>query len=164
LKEETMPRSATHRWSWPLLALALAAVPAGAAIEAADLNVSRNLSQGDWLRLRLETLGLKLSYPAYRIHLELKPEGVYFTFSASSGMAQHLEEAGRGEAERVMAYHARGIREQVGQLIQEEFPELWPRYRAEEDFRGQFLAPGEDWEAPPSPLAEWREDRLILGR
>lgn len=159
-----MPRSATRCWSWILFAAVLA-VPAGAAIEAADLNLNRSLSQGDWLRLRLEILGLSLSYPAYRIHLELKPEeGIYFTFSASSGMAQHLEEAGRGELERVLAYHARGIRDKVSELIQEEFPELWPRYRAEDDFGGQFLVPGEDWEDPPRPLAEWRQDRLKLTR
>ena len=114
-----MPRSATRLWLWIVLAGALVAAPAGAAIEAADLNLTRSVSQGDWLRLRLEMLGLNLSYPAYRIHLELKPEGVFFTFSASSGMAQHLEEAGRGEAERVLAYHARGIRQQVSQLIQD---------------------------------------------
>lgn len=155
-----MPRSATHLWLW----IILAAAPAGAAIEAADLNLTRSVSQGDWLRLRLEILGLNLSYPAYRIHLELKAEEVFFTFSASSGMAQHLEEAGRGEAERVLAYHARGIRQQVSQLIQDEFPELWPRFSAEEDFRGQFLAPGEDWEDPPGPLAEWAGDRLTLSK
>lgn len=159
-----MPRSAPRLWLWIWFAAVLTALPAGAAIEAADLNLTRSVSQGDWLRLRLEMLGLNLSYPAYRIHLELKPEGVFFIFNASSGMAKHLDEAGLGETERVLAYHARGIRQQVSQLIQDEFPELWPRFSAEEDFRGQFLAPGEEWEDPPSPLAEWRGDRLTLSR
>lgn len=159
-----MTRSTIHLLSWVLLASSLAALPAGAEIERADLNLTRTLTQGDWLRLRLEILGLNLSYPAYRIHLELKPEGVFFIFSASSGMVQHLDEAGRGETERVLAYHARGIRQQVSQLIQEEFPELWPRFSAEEDFRGQFTAPGEEWEDPPRELAEWKGDRLTLNK
>jgi hypothetical protein len=160
-----MPRHFPRPHTWLLVAAALAAaLPAAATIESADLKVSRSVSEGDWLRLRLEVLGLNLSYPAYRIHLELKPEGVVFAFSASSGMAEHLEEAGRGETERVLAYHARGIREQVNQLIQQEFPELWPRFSAEEDFRGSFLAPGEEWEDPPKALAEWRLDRLTLSR
>ncbi|MSR81551.1 MAG: hypothetical protein EXS58_01290 [Candidatus Latescibacteria bacterium] len=146
--------------SWMLLVGSFAALPATAEIERADLNLSRTVTQGDWLRLRLEMLGLNLSYPAYRIHLELKPEGVYFTFSASSGMVQHLDEAGRGETERVLAYHARGMRQQVSQLIQDEFPELWPRFNAEDDFRGQFMAPGEEWEDPPRQLGEWNRDRF----
>ncbi|MBM3279996.1 MAG: hypothetical protein FJY95_18265 [Candidatus Handelsmanbacteria bacterium] len=158
-----MPRSTLRPWRWFLAGL-LAAAPAQAGIEAADLNLTRTISQGDWLRLRLDLLGLNLSYPAYRIYLELKPEGVAFTFSASSGMAQHLEEAGRSETERVLAYHARGIREQVNKLLQEEFPELWPRFQAEEDLQGRYLVPGDDWEDPPKSLAEWRQDRLVLSR
>lgn len=159
-----MSRPAPHHGTWLMAALLLASGPAAATIEPADLKISRSVSEGDWLRLRLEVLGLNLSYPAYRIHLELQPEGVYFTFSASTGMAEHLDEAGRGETERLLAYHARGIREQVSQLIQQEFPELWPRYSAEEDFRGSFLVPGEEWEDPPRPVAEWRQDRLVLSR
>lgn len=159
-----MTCTAIRRLAWVLFAGSLAALPAGAEIERADLNLTRTITQGDWLRLRLEMLGLNLSYPAYRIHLELKSEGVFFTFSASSGMVQQLEEAGRGETERVLAYHARGIRQQVSQLIQDEFPELWPRFSAEEDLGGQFMAPGEEWEDPPRQLAEWRRDRLTLGK
>lgn len=139
--------------------------PARAELDAADLNISRNVREGDWLRLRLEVLGLRLSYPAYRIHLELDlANDIAFTFSAGSGMAQHLEEAGAAEAEEMMAYHARGIRQQVSDLVQNEFPELWPRFSAAEDFRGQFLVPGEDWDSPPQQLAQWREDRLIWSR
>lgn len=159
-----MSSRAIRLWSRVLLIGSLGALPAWAELDRADLNLTRSVSQGDWLRLRLEVLGLKLSYPAYRIHLDLKPEGVVFTFSASSGMAQHLEEAGLGEKEKVLAYHARGIRQQVSELIQEEFPELWPRFSAEEDFRGQFTAPGEEWEDPPRQLGEWRGERLTLGR
>ena len=159
-----MTRSTIRLLSWVLLAASLGALPASAEIEPADLNLTRTVTEGDWLRLRLEMLGLNLSYPAYRIHLELKPEGVYFTFSASNGMVQHLDEAGRGETERVLAYHARGMRQQVSQLIQDEFPELWPRFHAEDDFRGQFIAPGEEWEDPPRPLGEWNRDRLTLSK
>lgn len=159
-----MTRSTICHLAGVLLAASLAALPAGAEIERADLNLTRTITQGDWLRLRLETLGLNLSYPAYRIHLELKPEGVFFTFSASTGMVQHLDESGRGETERVLAYHARGIRQQVSQLVQEEFPELWPRFNAEEDFRGQFMAPGEEWEDPPRQLAEWKGDQITLSK
>lgn len=155
-----MNRRTNHLWS--LLLLLVCALPAAAEIDRSDLNLSRTVTQGDWLRLRLEMLGLNLSYPAYRIHLELKPEGIFFTFSASTGMVQHLDEAGRGETERVLAYHARGIRQQVSQLVQDEFPELWPRFSAEEDFRGQFMAPGEEWEDPPRQLGEWTQDRLTL--
>ena len=159
-----MSSRAIRLWSRVLLFGVLCTLPVGAEIDRTDLNLTRSVSQGDWLRLRLEMLGLNLSYPAYRIHLELKPEGVFFTFSASSGMVGHLEEAGRGETEKVLAYHARGIRQQVSQLIEEEFPELWPRFSAEEDFRGQFMAPGEEWEDPPRQLGEWRQDRLTLSK
>ncbi len=92
-----MSRHCLRIWSWIWVAALGAALPAGATIESADLNVIRTVTEGDWLRLRLETLGLNLSYPAYRIRIELTPEAVEFTLSASSGMAQHLEEAGRGE-------------------------------------------------------------------
>ena len=160
-----MTSIAVHRLAWVLLAGVLGAGSARATIDSADLNLTRSVSQGDWLHLRLEVLGLNLSYPAYRIHLEYKQDqGVVFTFSASSGMVQHLDEAGSSETEKVLAYHARGIRQQVSDMIQEQFPELWPRFNAADDFRGQFLAPGDDWEDPPRLLGEWRGERLILKR
>ena len=160
-----MATSAVHRLVWVLLAGVLSAGSARAEIDLADLNLTRSVSQGDWLRLRLEVLGLNLSYPAYRIHLEYQQDqGVIFTFSASSGMVQHCEEAGASEMEKVLVYHARGIRQQVSDLIQEQFPELWPRFNVVEDFQGQFLAPGDDWEDPPRLLGEWRGERLTLKR
>ena len=160
-----MKRSAWHYLVGILLAGLLGVGTAWAEINRGDLNLIRSVSQGDWLRLRLEVLGLNLSYPAYRIHLEYQQDqGVVFTFSASSGMVQHLDEAGSSETEKVLAYHARGMRQQVSDLIETEFPELWPRFNAADDFRGQFLAPGEDWEDPPRLLGEWRGERLTLKR
>jgi len=42
----------------------------------------------------------------------------------SKPMAKHLQESGRPETERVLAYHAEGIRNRVEELLEAEIPEL----------------------------------------
>lgn len=138
-----------------------------AEIAAADLNMIRSVTERDWIGLRLQVLGLKLSYPAYRVHLELSdgPSGpakatVRYTFWLSAGMADHLMDAGRTEAERVLSYHGRGIGDQVADLIQSEFPDLLARFDPAEDVEGRFLTPGESVDDAPQELAEWRAGEL----
>ncbi|MFC1525273.1 hypothetical protein ACFL6X_00505 [Candidatus Latescibacterota bacterium] len=140
-------------------------VPGYGEIAAADLNTIRTVSEGDWLRQRMEVLGLRLSYPAYRVDIGLVDAdqaqvGISFMFWLSAPMSQHLQDAGRGETEKVLTYHARGIANQIGQLLQEEFPELWLRYDPEEDVGGLFLTPGDGLDAPPRDLASWQGGRL----
>jgi len=147
------------RWGWLLgLVLALSAGGAEAGLRGADLNATRTVLVGDWLRLKLEVLGLRLSFPAYRIHLELDEENaIVFTFLASGGLADHLtEEADRREAEKMLSYHAAGIRERVEKLLQDEFPDLWSSFDAKVDFKGRFLGPGEEWDDPPRTLGFWK--------
>ena len=130
-------------------------------IRSADLNATRMVMDGEWLRLKLEVLGLRLSYPAYRISLKLNEDNtIVFDFLASGGMADHLADMGRSEAGSALAYHAEGIRDQVSRLIQNEFPTLWPAFDPGEDFHGQFLVPDEDWNEPPRQLAHWKGDRF----
>ena len=62
--------------------------------------------------------------------------------------------------ERVLAYHAGGIRDQVMVLLRDDFPELWPLFDVRRDFGGVFLAPGEDFDSLPEDVAYWRQDRL----
>ena len=134
-----------------------------AEIRSEDLNVTRSVMEGDWLRLRLEVLGLRLSYPAYRIDVKLTDDNtVSFNFWVSAPLASHLQEAGTGETERVLRYHAEGIAEQVMALLQEEFPELWPRFDPAEDFRGSFWEPGEEFDSLPQELGDWRRGRLDI--
>ena len=110
-----------------LVVLSIPVVPVQSDIYSQDLTITRSIAEKDWLNLKLELLGLRLSYPAYRIFINLNEENaVSFEFFLSSSLAQHLEDAGRGEAERVLSYHAEGILNQVIALLREDFPELWP--------------------------------------
>lgn len=142
------------------------APPARAEIRVEDLGLARTISERDWLQSRLEILGLRLSYPAYRVHVGLAVEGsattesIAFTFWLSAPMSQHLRDAGQGELERVLTYHARGLARQVSALVSEEFPNLWPAFDLTSDLTGVFLIPGDDLEDPPREMAAWREDRL----
>ena len=132
-----------------------------AEIRSADLNTTRSVLEAEWLRLKLEVMALRLSYPAYRIELELDQENrIQFTFMAGGGMAEHLSELGPSEAKQMLAYHATGIRDKVTSLVREEFSVLWGGYRTEDDFSGRFLVPADDWSAPPRELAYWQADRL----
>ncbi len=125
-----------------------------------DLNAERTVITADWLRLKLDVLGLRLSYPAYRVSLEMGDEPVIlFTFVASGGMAKHLtEETSREQAEEAIAYHARGIRDQIEELIEREFPALSATFDAKRDIRGLFMGPGKEWSDPPRMIGEWRDD------
>jgi hypothetical protein len=150
--------------TWLGAALALLSGPvaeARAEIRSMDLITIRSVLEGDWLRLKLEILGLKLSYPAYRIELGLNDENqVVFTFWTSRGLAEHLEEVGRGEAESILSYHARGIGVKLSALISTQFPELWPSFNARDDFKGFFMVPGTSWDDEPEELGRWGGDRL----
>ena len=160
-------------WRLRLLTLVLFAVlhslgtaPSRAEIRVEDLGAARTISEGDWLQSRLEILGLRLSYPAYRVHVGLAGERsgatrtIAFTFWLSAPMSQHLGDAGPSETERVLAYHARGLARQVSTLVSEEFPDLWPAFDLTSDLTGVFLMPGDELEDPPRELATWRADRL----
>ena len=132
-----------------------------AELRSEDLTIIRSVTERDWLNLKLELLGLRLSYPAYRVSLYLNPSNVIaFDFFLSAPLAQHLEDSGRGETERVLSYHAEGILNQVMTMLREEFPELWPGFDSRRDFSGVFLKPGEEFDALPQEVAFWRRDRL----
>ena len=150
-----------------LLALVLLS-PLGVRAELfwSTLNNTREVTEAEWLQLQLSVLGLKLSYPAYRIDLKLTEDSaIEFTFIASSGMAKHLtEELGKGEADEVISYHAQGISDQVEALIRDEFPDLWSDFDAIEDVRGQFLGPGEQWNDPPREIGTWLEKKFSWAR
>ncbi|MEW6751309.1 MAG: hypothetical protein AB1505_10080 [Candidatus Latescibacterota bacterium] len=147
--------------AWAALALLIWGPAARAELRSEDLAARRLVLQGDWLRLRLEVLGLRLSYPAYRIELKLAEDRTLaFTLLASAGFAEHLGKVGKAKAEELLAYHARGIREQVGQLLEAEFPELWSAYAPERDLAGVFLGPGQEWNDPPRTIARWQSDHL----
>ena len=135
--------------------------PATADIRSADLNTSRTVLEREWLGLKLEVMSLRLSYPAYRINLELSADNaIHFTFMASGGLAEHLSELGPTESKQMLAYHASGIRDKVSDLIRNEFSLLWAGFDSEEDFAGLFLVPAEDWDDPPRELAQWSGDRF----
>ena len=138
----------------------IAARPAHCEMRWVDLQGERTVVEADWLRLHLEVLALRLSYPAYRVSLEIDDvPSVKFTFVASGGMAKHLtEEVERDAAEEVLSYHARGIRDQVETLIKENFPNLWDRLDMRTDLSGSFMGPGGDWSDPPKLIGEWRQD------
>ena len=153
----------TSALSWILIVILLiSSTGARAELNWGDLNSTRTVTEADWLRVNLSLLGLKLSYPAYRITLELTDDGVIeFVFVASSGMAGHLtEEIGKSEAEEVISYHARGISEQIEELIRDEFPSLWSDFDARVDIRGRFLGPGADWDDPPREIGSWLEKKF----
>ena len=124
-----------------------------------DLQGQRTVLEAEWLRLHLEVLALRLSYPAYRVSLEIDDvPSVKFTFVASGGMAKHLtEDIERQVAEEVMSYHAQGIRDQVEKLIKENFPNMWDRLDMRVDLHGSFMGPGGDWSDPPKRIGEWRQ-------
>ncbi|MCY3789132.1 MAG: hypothetical protein OXH63_10130 [Gemmatimonadetes bacterium] len=150
-----------------LLALVLLS-PLGvrAELDWATLNSTREITEAEWLQVQLSVLGLKLSYPAYRIDLKLTEDSaIEFTFIASSGMAEHLtEDLGKSEAEEVISYHAQGISDQVEALVRDEFPDLWSGFDVGEDVRGQFLGPGEKWNDPPREIGTWLENQFSWGR
>ena len=152
---------------YSLLALILLS-PLGvrAELDWATLSSTREVTEAEWLQLQLSVLGLKLSYPAYRIDLKLTEDSaIEFTFIASSGMAKHLtEELGKSEADEVISYHAQGISDQVEILIRGEFPDLWSSFDANKDVRGQFLGPGEKWNDPPQEIGTWLENKFSWGR
>ena len=157
--------SRTRRIAVALLCLSssltFSSVPSAGEILNADLNAIRAVSEGDWLQLKLELLGLRLSYPAYRIHLRLNENNVIsFNFWISVPLAEHLEEAGRGESERVLDYHAAGISNQVSTLVREDFPEMWPNFELRSDLSGVFLVPGEDFDSLPEEIAVWQRSQL----
>ncbi len=144
-------------WGLLLLFFAFPGARLEGEIRSSDLNSTRSVLESEWLRLKLEVMGLRLSYPAYRINLELREDNrINFVFLASGGMADHLRDIGSSEAKQVLAYHAQGIRDQVGDLIRNEFPVLWATYESNDDFVGRFLVPGEDWDDPPRELAHWK--------
>ena len=152
---------------YSLLALVLLSPLGGRAeLDWATLNNTRAITEAEWLQLQLSVLGLKLSYPAYRIDLKLTEDSaVEFTFIASSGMAKHLtEELGKSEADEAISYHAQGISDQVEALIRDEFPDLWSGFDTREDIRGQFLGPGEKWNDPPREIGTWLENKFSWGR
>ena len=139
----------------------LSNVRASGEILNADLNAIRSVSEADWLQLKLELLGLRLSYPAYRIHLRLNEDNViFFNFWISVPLAEHLEESGRGETERVLSYHAEGISSQVSTLVRQDFPEMWPNFELRSDLSGVFLVPGEEFDELPEEIAVWQRDDL----
>ena len=145
-----------------LLSVLTVAPPICAELNWGDLNTTRTVTDADWFKLQLAVLGLKLSYPAYRIDLALT-EGVAieFTFLASSGMAKHLtEEVGKAEAEEVISYHARGIADQLEELIRDDFPVLWAGFDTRTDIRGRFIGPGENWDDPPREIGTWLESKF----
>ena len=134
---------------------------AQAEISNSDLNTSRNVQEREWLALKLEVMSLRLSYPAYRINLEISPDNaIVFTFLASGGLAEHLSELGPTEAKQMLAYHGSGIRDKVNDMIKDEFSSLWTGFDTEEDFAGRFLVPADDWDEPPKELASWVGDRF----
>ena len=152
---------------YSLLALVLLSPLEGRAeLDWAALNSTREVTEAEWLQLQLSVLGLKLSYPAYRIDLTLTGDSaIEFTFVASSGMAKHLtEDLGKREAEEVISYHAQGICDQVETLIRDQFPDLWSGFDASQDVRGQFLGPGEEWNDPPREIGAWLENEFSWGR
>ena len=149
-------------WGWGL-ALFLLGGAAWAEIRWEDLEVQRAILERDWLQVKLEVLGLRLSYPAYRIQIGLDADNrIAFSFLASEGLAEYLtEKAGRAEAEKVLSYHAEGIRRQIERLLKEEFPSLWSGFDAETDFEGRFMGPGEKWDDPPRVIGLWKEGRFL---
>ena len=48
-----------------------------------DLALPRAITERDWLQLKLEVLGQRLSFPAYRVQVQLDSEGcIAFSFLA----------------------------------------------------------------------------------
>lgn len=141
--------------------LSCAAVPTDAQLRDADLAQVRTVTEGDWLSLRLQVLGLELSYPAYRVVLELGDSSVvHFALWISTPMAKHLQDSGREESSRLLSYHAEGIQNRVADLLRRDFAKLWPRYDGRRDFAGEFMVPAAQPDGPPERWARWKEDAL----
>jgi hypothetical protein len=135
--------------------------PSAAELGAADLGLARQVTQRSWLDMRLQLLGLGLSYPAYRVSVALTDSNqIRFEFWLSTPMASHLSDAGRKETERILAYHAEGIEKQVGDLLRGDFSVLWPRYDPGRDLVGEFMTPAKELEEPPEHWARWGADGL----
>ena len=149
---------------WRLLLAALLFVPPGALraeIRSADLSASHPVTRADWLRLKLQVLGLRLSFPAYRIDLELTEENtIAFDFMLSGGLAEHLSDVGSADAREILTYHGEGIADRVSELIRVDFQVLWPGFELEDDLAGRFVVPGEDAGDSPRVLATWRDGKL----
>ena len=50
----------------------------------------------------------------------------------------------------------------IMRLLQDEFPELWPRFDLEEDVKGVFWTPGDEFDSLPNELAHWSQARLYF--
>ena len=135
--------------------------PAQSAISSGDLEFTRSIKEGEWLRVQLDLLALRLSYPAYRISLSLDEENVVaFTFLNSSSLADDMVKMGRADTEKMLKYHAEGIGFQVEALIENLFPRLWSSFDGDVDFKGEFLVPGENPEDGARKLAYWRRGKF----
>ena len=140
------------------LGLFFAALPAASELADAELDSPRTVTQREWLSLRLQVLGLQVSYPAYRVRLELADGNkVRFVLWISTPMAEHLQESGRRESARLLTYHAEGIRTRVEEMLEADFPNLWKGYEDRTDFAGEFMAPGDEVEDPPQRWARWHK-------
>ena len=64
------------------------------------------------------------------------------------------------EAEEVISYHARGIGDQIEELIRDEFPVLWSGFDGRTDIRGRFIGPGREWDDPPREIGTWLEAKF----
>lgn len=143
------------------LQFAVLGAPAQAEIRSGDLEFTRSITEEEWLRVQLDLLALRLSYPAYRISLSLDEDNVIaFTFLNSSGLADDMVNMGRADTEKMLKYHAEGIGFQVETLIENLFPRLWSSFDGDVDFKGEFLVPGEDPEDGARKLAYWRRGRF----
>ncbi len=143
------------------LQIAILGGPAQCEIRSGDLEFTRSIKEGEWLRVQLDLLALRLSYPAYRISLSLDEENlVEFTFLNSSGLADDMVKMGRADTEKMLKYHAEGIGFQVEALIENLFPKLWSSFDGDVDFKGEFLVPGENPEDGARKLAYWRRGRF----
>jgi hypothetical protein len=49
------------------------------------------------------------------------------------------------------------LRDQVEELIRDEFPTIWADFDARSDIHGHFIGPGKDWEDPPREIGTWLE-------
>ena len=143
------------------LQIAILGGPAQSEISSGDLEFTRSIKEGEWLRVQLDLLALRLSYPAYRISLSLDEENVIaFTFLNSSGLADDMVKMGRADTEKMLKYHAEGIGFQVEALIENLFPRLWSSFDGDIDFKGEFLVPGENPEDGARKSAYWRRGRF----
>ncbi len=141
--------------------IAIAPEQARSEIRNSDLQFTRSIAEGEWLRLQLDLLALHLSFPAYRIDISLNEKNIIvFTFLSSSGLSDDMVKMGRADTEKMLKYHAEGISERVSTLIKDQFPRLWTDFDDENDFKGEFRVPGEDPEQVTRQRAYWLKGRL----